>query len=125
MTIIVFENCIRCGLPQDAPKHDPRHPDTSKHGWHVFRGQDYLDGLEDALLYLRENATQQHQWEDSGIVIDTAEPFLEKYCTICGTKNWGGKEDGVCFGSQYAEMGINAAHNRRAGKLTLERILKK
>lgn len=105
------ENCLRCGLSKDDPKHNKDNP--PKEGWHPFRGQDYLDGLEDALLFVRDNK-QQHQWIATGMVIDTLPSFDEKYCAICGATNWGGKEDGICFGNFQAELGIIAAKNRRA-----------
>lgn len=107
------ENCLRCGLPQTDQKHDSKNPPPE--GWHPFRGQDYLDGLEDALLFAREN-NQSHQWVRNGITIDTAVQFDEKYCSVCGAINWGGIEEGICFGNHHAEMAINAAHNRRAVK---------
>lgn len=110
-------NCLRCGLPESDQKHDRKHPPPE--GWHLYRGQDYLDALEDALLFTREH-NQQHQWEENGIIIDTADSFSEKYCTVCGAVNWGGKEDGICFGSNQAELAIIAAHNRRASNLYLE-----
>jgi len=105
------ENCLRCGLPESNQKHDSsnRHPE----GWHSFRGQDYLDGLEDALLFVRKNK-QQHQWVRDGVVIATLPPFEQKHCEVCGAINWGGMEDGICFGNRQAELGIIAAHNRRA-----------
>lgn len=106
-----FKNCIRCGLPESDPVHNRQNPPSG--GWHPFRDQDYLDGLEDALLFAREK-NQPHQWVRNGITIVTAEPFDEKYCSVCGAVNWGGKEDGVCFGNRQAEIGIIAAHNRRA-----------
>ena len=105
------ENCLRCGLPESHQKHDRKSPPPE--GWHPFRGLDYLDALEDALLFVREKQ-QSHRWVGTGITIDTAESFDEKHCEICGAINWGGKEDGVCFGRHEAELGIIAAHNRRA-----------
>jgi hypothetical protein len=106
-----FENCLRCGLPESHPRHDRQHPPPE--GWHSFRGQDYLDGLEDALLFAREK-NQPHQWVETGWTIATYLPFSEKYCAVCGAINWGGGEEGVCFGNSFAENGIVAAHNRRA-----------
>jgi hypothetical protein len=81
--------------------------------------QDYFDGLEDALLFAREK-NQPHQWKENGVMIDAAEPFSEKYCIVCGAINWGGSEDGICFGNHWAELGIIAAHNRRATKMRSE-----
>lgn len=106
-----MENCFRCGLPEDDQRHNNKQP--PKGGWHPFRGQDYLDGLEDALLFIREE-NLPHDWVANGITIATAIPFAEKKCTVCGAINWGGKEEGVCFSNHYAEEGIIAAHNRRA-----------
>lgn len=105
------ETCLRCGLPESNQKHDRTNPPAD--GWHPFRGQDYLDALEDALLFVREKK-QQHQWVKSGRTVATATPFDGKYCAVCGAINWGGKEDGICFGNGQAEEGIIAAHNRRA-----------
>ena len=105
------ERCLRCGLPEDDQKHNNRKPPPE--GWHPFRGQDYLDAIEDALLFVREK-NQPHQWAETGIIIDTYPSFPEKVCEICGAINWGGKEDGVCFGNHSAEIAIVAAHNRRA-----------
>jgi hypothetical protein len=76
----------------------------------------YLEALEDAILFVRENEAR-HEWEDTGITIDTYPSFPEKKCRVCGAINWGGKENGVCFGNQEAEKAINTAHNRRAFKL--------
>ena len=109
-----MKNCLRCGLPESDPKHDRTNPPAG--GWHPFRGQDYLDGLEDALLFVREKK-QLHQWEETGMVIPVGEPFLEKHCKVCGAINWGGNEDGICFGNNQAEAGVIAAHNRRAVSL--------
>lgn len=105
------DHCLRCGLPEANPRHNRRNPPPE--GWHSFRGLDYLDGLEDALLFAREHEAL-HQWDETGFTIDTAEPFMEKTCLICGAVNWGGHEDGICFGNKHAELGIIAAHNRRA-----------
>lgn len=105
------ENCLRCGLSESDQKHDRKNPPTE--GWHVFRGQEYLDGLEEALLFVREKK-QLHQWVETGWVIDTIESFNQKYCSVCGATNWGGKEDSICFGNKHAESAIIAAHNRRA-----------
>jgi hypothetical protein len=108
-----MENCLRCGLPESHQRHHPeRRPPE---GWHPFRDQSYLDGLEDALLFAREK-NQPHQWRRTGIIIDTQPSFAEKRCTVCEGINWGGKEDGVCLGSRVAEQGIIAAHNRRASR---------
>ncbi len=106
------EFCLRCGLPETDKNHKYATCDP-KVGWHPFRVQAYLDSLEDALLFARENK-QPHQWQENGITIDTFEPFHEKYCTVCGAINWGGIEDGICFGNNYAELALVAAHNRRA-----------
>jgi hypothetical protein len=113
------DNCLRCGLPENHAKHHPerKHPK----GWHPFRGQAYLDGLEDALLFAREN-NQPHGWNGTGVIIDTNPSFPEKRCKTCGAVNWGGKEDGVCFGNWNAELGIIAAHNRRAFARMNERL---
>lgn len=111
MSDIQEEFCIRCGKPKSDQSHDSIKP--PKGGWHPFRGQDYIDGLEDALLYVREN-NRQHEWEGSDITIDTVEPFEEKYCKVCGVINWGGNEGGICFGNSKAEIGIIGARNRRA-----------
>lgn len=113
------EACLRCGLPEADQKHDKKHPPPE--GWHPFRGQGYLDALEDALLFVHEHK-QPHQWADTGIVIATASEFHEKYCSVCGAINWGGKEDGICFGNHDAELGVIAAHNRRASKKYSERL---
>lgn len=104
-------NCLRCGLSKSHQRHDRRNPPPG--GWHLFVGIDYLNGLEDALLFAREK-NQPHQWVANGIIIATADPFEEKYCSVCGAINWGGDEGGVCFGNPFAERGIIAAHNRRA-----------
>lgn len=82
-------------------------------GWHPFLGQDYLDGLEDAILFAHENG-ERHHWKETGMTIDTSPEFAEKKCTTCGAINWGGKEDSICFGNKFAESGRTAAHNRRA-----------
>lgn len=92
---------------------------TVPEGWHPFRSVAYLDALEDALLFVREN-NQPHQWVESGVTIDTAEPFDEKHCAVCAAVNWGGNDDGVCFGNHNAELGIIAAHNRRVFKKETE-----
>lgn len=110
---MTFDGCLRCGLPESDQKHNSRNPPPE--GWHPFRGQDYLDALEDALLFVREK-NQPHQWIENGVMIATTAPFPEKHCAVCGAINWGGKEDGVCFGNDIAELGIIAAHNRRAIK---------
>ena len=80
--------------------------------------EEYLEALEDALLFVRENK-RLHQWELNGKIIPVREPFAEKCCTICGAINWGGKEDGICFGNHHAEIAVIAAHNRRASKFHL------
>lgn len=113
-----YQDCLRCGLPESHPRHHPEQ--NPPEGWHPFRGQDYLDGIEDALLFAREK-NQPHQWRDRGIIIDTNPPFAEKNCTVCGAINWGGKEDGVCFGNRAAEQALIAAHNRRAFRRMGER----
>lgn len=79
--------------------------------------QEYINALEDALLFAREE-NQLHQWNETGIIILTNPSFPEKRCKICGAINWGGKEDGVCFGNISAEQGIIAAHNRRVATIT-------
>lgn len=111
-----MENCLRCGLPEDSEKHNNR-----AMGWHPFRGQEYLNGLEDALLFARE-AEQEHQWEETGIQVDTIASFPEKRCSVCGCINWGGEEGGICFGNNFAEQGIIAAHNRRALEKRMTRL---
>lgn len=105
------DRCLRCGLPESDPKHNRKNPPAE--GWHPFRGQDYLDGLEDALLFVREQK-QPHRWVKTGITIDTVDSFSEKQCEVCGAINWGGAEDGICFGNYFAELGIIESHNRRA-----------
>jgi len=115
---MMSEFCLRCGLPESHAKHDRIHP--TPEGWHPFRGQDYLDALEDALLFAREQ-NQPHQWVRTGVTITTEPTFSEKRCAVCGAVNWGGKESGVCFGNQQAELGIIAAHNRRAHRLWMEK----
>jgi hypothetical protein len=112
------DNCLRCGLPEEHQRHDRRNPPPE--GWHLFHGQDYLDGVEDALLFAREKK-QHHKWEETGVTIDAFDGFDEKFCKVCGAINWGGAEDGICFGNRYAETAIVQAHNRRAFKLTNER----
>lgn len=107
------EPCLRCGLPESHQKHDRRNPPPE--GWHMFRGQDYLDALEDALLFAREN-NQPHQWVETGVVFAVNPPFAEKRCVVCGAINRGRKDDGICFGNHDAELGIIEAHNRRAVK---------
>lgn len=103
--------CLRCGITEDNPVHNRRlHPPE---GWHRFCGIEYLEALEDALLFVREKA-QAHEWKLTGIVINTYPDFSEKCCVVCGAINWGGKEDGICFGNHEGELAINAAHNRRA-----------
>lgn len=104
------ENCLRCGLPQSHQRHNAKNPPPE--GWHSFRGQAYLDGLEDALLFVREHK-QQHQWVGSGIMVAVVDSFEQKHCKVCGAINWGGAEDGICFGNNHAEAGIIEAHNRR------------
>lgn len=106
-----MENCLRCGLLESNARHHSEQKPPE--GWHPFRGQAYLDGLEDALLFVRET-NQPHEWQENGITIDTADPFSEKRCKVCGTINWGGAEGRVCFGNYAGELGIIAAHNRRA-----------
>lgn len=108
--------CLRCGLPESDQSHDrTNHPQG---GWHPFLGKNYLEGLEDALLFAREEH-QPHQWVENGVVIATDPSFPEKRCAVCGATNWGGKEDGICFGNLQAELAIIAAHNRRASKLAV------
>lgn len=110
-----LENCLRCGLPEDNQKHNSRNPPPE--GWHSFHGQAYLDALEDALLFIRER-NQKHEWLSTGIIIDTVDSFSEKSCKVCGAINWGGKEDGICFGNSHAELAVIVAHNRRAFELS-------
>lgn len=117
--MIEDERCIRCGLPRSHQRHDRKNP--PKEGWHVFLGQDYLNGLEDALLFAHEH-NQKHQWVESGITIDTYPPFSEKHCKICGAINWGGKEDTICFGNSYAPQALVAASNRRSVKNSMKRL---
>lgn len=107
------EPCLRCGLPQDHQSHNASKPPPE--GWHPFRGQAYLDALEDAILFVDEH-NAPHQREGTGITITTYPSFPEKRCTICGAINWGGHEEGVCFGNRQAELAKIAAHNRRAVK---------
>lgn len=111
-----MKNCLRCGLPESHPRHDRNNPPSE--GWHCFRGLEYLDALEDALLFAREK-NQPHQWHSTGIVISTVLSFREKRCAVCGAINWGGKESGVCFGNLTAEAALTAAHNRRASKISV------
>jgi hypothetical protein len=113
------ELCLRCGFPESHQKHNRKSPPPE--GWHPFRGQDYLNALEDALLFVREN-NQPHQWEETGVTIDIYPSFDEMCCKICGAINWGGHNDGVCFGNREAESAITAAHNRRAVSLARSRI---
>ncbi len=112
------ENCLRCGLPESNQKHNRQKPPPE--GWHLFLGQDYLDKIEDALLFAREK-NQPHKWVETGWTVGAFPEFQEKRCEVCGAVNWGGKEDGVCFGNYAAELAITAAHNRRAyARHTLE-----
>lgn len=105
--------CLRCGLPKEHQRHDNKN--IPPEGWHPFRGQDYLDGIEDALLFVREKS-QPHEWTETGRTISVYPSFPEKVCRVCKAINWGGKEGGVCFGNHKAETAIVAAHNRRAFK---------
>lgn len=109
-----FDNCLRCGLPQSHESHVST--PAPKYGWHPFHGQEYLDALEDALLFVREK-NQLHTWKSTGIIIDTAPSFPEKVCVVCGEINWGGMEGGICFGIHKAVIALNRAHNRRASQL--------
>jgi hypothetical protein len=114
-----FDGCLRCGLPAGDQSHNKRQPPPQ--GWHSFRGQRYLDGLEDGLLFVREKK-QRHVWAQTGITIDTIPSFEEQYCTVCGGINWGGKEDAICFGNKDAESAVVAAHNRRGHNMRMKRM---
>lgn len=105
-----FRNCVRCGQPETHQNHNAKNPPSE--GWHTFRGQDYIDSLEDALLFARES-NQRHQWVETNIIIDVYPPFALMECSVCGKRGRGDKDE-ICFGSHGAEMGIMAAHNRRA-----------
>ena len=37
-----------------------------------------------------------HDWQETGLTIDTDPPFREKVCARCGAINWGGDESGEC-----------------------------
>jgi hypothetical protein len=100
-------------MPESDQGHDRRNPPVG--GWHPFRGQSYLDALEDALLFVREKK-QPHQWEGTGVTIDVIDSFPEMRCRVCGGINWGGENDGICFGNRDAELAIIQAHNRRASR---------
>jgi hypothetical protein len=108
------DKCLRCGFTEDHQQHNSTNPPPE--GWHPFRGMDYLDALEDALLFVREKKAP-HQWERDGIIVGGYPGFEQKHCMVCGGINWGGKEDGICFGKHEAENAVVAAHNRRASKL--------
>lgn len=108
-----LSTCLKCGMPVDHESHNRSKPPP--YGWHLFLSIDYLEGLEDALLFVREEKAA-HQWKRTGITITTNPPFPEKRCAVCGGINWGGREDGICCGNRFAETAITAAHNRRAGR---------
>lgn len=118
------ERCIYCGEIEYHQNHDRRHPKYVYENVHEFRSLAYVEALEDALMFVRENKAA-HTWEYTGITVDVGESFPEKYCTVCGGINWGGKEDGICFGNNLAERAVIEAHNRRAGRLTIEAIQKR
>lgn len=111
MTVTGF--CLRCGLSETSQKHDRRNPPPE--GWHVFRGQSYLDALEDALLFVQERSSP-HTWQENGMTVLTNPTFPEKVCTACGLINWGGNEGGICGGNASVPGAQVAAHNRRAVK---------
>lgn len=105
------EICVRCFRPMDDQHHSARNFPAD--GWHPFRGQSYIDTIEDALLFARE-VNQPHKWCATGVIIDVCDSFPEKLCTVCGAINWGGKETGICFGYVLAERAVIAAHNRKS-----------
>ena len=59
--------CLRCGELETHSDHKCEKPDGTYGGWHPFRGQNYLDGLEDALLYAREE-NKPHNWKFTGVI---------------------------------------------------------
>ncbi len=105
------EVCLRCGQIEAHQCHDRRNP--PEEGWHIFRGQSYLDDLEDALLFAQEHPTP-HIWRENGMIVLTNPGFPEKSCEACGTINWGGNEGGICGGNVSVPSAQVAAHNRRA-----------
>lgn len=113
-----FDGCLRCGLPEDHQRHHPEQKPPQ--GWHPFRGQTYLDEIEDALLFVREHPSA-HDWRRTGLTICTSPSFSEQRCRRCGGINWGGKNDGICLGLNSAEAAVTAAHNRRAFRLSEQR----
>ena len=103
------EFCLRCGLDQAHQRHDHHNAE----GWHLFRGQSYLDDLEDALLFVQEHPTP-HSWRENGVIVLTNPTFPEKVCEACGIHNWGGNEGGMCGGNRSVPSAQVGAHNRRA-----------
>jgi hypothetical protein len=37
-----------------------------------------------------------HEWEKTGVTIDTNPPFSEEFCIHCGAIAWGGNREGEC-----------------------------
>lgn len=100
------------------PESDIHHDSSQRtpEGWHNFQGLNYLEGLEDALQFVREE-NKKHEWVKTGVYVTTLPGFPEMKCKVCGAINWGNKNDGICLGNNHAEIGLIRAHNRRAGRI--------
>jgi hypothetical protein len=68
-------------------------------------------------------AAREHDWQETGVTIDTFPSFPEERCAVCGAIAWGGSRTGervpkTCPGDPgiYREWArqTTAAHNRRA-----------